>query len=504
MNRQRLELHVAGNTGDRPAAAEDRDEQLLDGVGPIGDLFAHERALLGKCQGQLGPLELDRATLTQQGADGWRGPLHHLAPAPTNGIQRRPPVLLSSMDRSRRLGLAGLRGGWFRALRGCCGDGLLPRRRGRSATGLLGRGRCGRLRCGNRLRRDDRRGQLDRQQLEDEARPSLASADARRLGDRAQDLRQPAGAGRIPGRRQQPATRFFLGLVRDLGHVPTGIRQVVDERQGSGCVPRQVGIQQACDRLVLGEAQCLSNSLDRDGLAGIRQHLVEQRLGVAHPAIGQAGQQGQRLGIGIGTLAGADAGQLAGDRIGLQAAEVEPLRPADHGGGHLVGVSGGQDEDHVLRRLLNELEQRVEGVRAEHVDLVDDVDPLSQLRWGGQRPHHKVACILDQAVAGGVDLDDVHGPALANRDAGGAGVAWLTVVTPVGAVDGLGQDARGRCLAGAAGAYEEIGVGNAVGHDGVAERGDDVVLTENLAEALRPPATVERLVGCAARGRLVG
>ena len=158
----------------------------------------------------------------------------------------------------------------------------------------------------------------------------------------------------------------------------------------------------------------------------------------------------------------------------------------------------------MLRRLLNELEQRVEGVRAEHVDLVDDVDPLSQLRWGGQRPHHKVACILDQAVAGGVDLDDVHGPALADRDAGRTGVTRLTILAPIRTVDGLGQDARGRSLASSTRTHEEIGVGNAVGHDGMAERGDDVVLTQNLAEALRPPATVERLVGCAARGRLVG
>ena len=158
----------------------------------------------------------------------------------------------------------------------------------------------------------------------------------------------------------------------------------------------------------------------------------------------------------------------------------------------------------MLRRLLHQLEQRVERVRAQHVDLVDDVDALAQLRRSGKRPHHQVTSILHQAVAGRVDLDNVHGPTLANRDASLAGVARLAILTAIGAVDGLGQDARGRCLAGAAGAYEEIGVGNAVGHDGVAERGDDVVLTENLAEALRPPATVERLVGCAARGRLVG
>ena len=202
-------------------------------------------------------------------------------------------------------------------------------------------------------------------------------------------------------------------------------------------------------------------------------------------------------GFRLGAFRGDDAGQLADDRIGRDAAEVEALRAADDGDRHLFRVGRGQDEDDVVGRLLHHLQQRVEGVRAEHVDLVDDVDPPSQLGRRGERPHHQLAGILYQAVAGGVYLDHVHGATLTHRHAGRAGVAWLAILAAVGAVDGLGQDPGGGGLAGAARPDEQIGVRGAVGGHRPAQGGDDRVLAEHLGETLRPPAAVERpmLVG---------
>ena len=143
------------------------------------------------------------------------------------------------------------------------------------------------------------------------------------------------------------------------------------------------------------------------------------------------------------------------------------------------------------RRLLDQLEQRVERVRAEHVDLVDDVDAPPQLGRCGERPHHEVARVLDQAVAGGIDLDDVHGAPLADRDAGRASVAGLAVGAALGAVDGLGQDAGHRGLAGPPRADEQVGVGDLVGRDRVAQGGDDRILPDQLREALRAPSPID-------------
>ena len=71
-----------------------------------------------------------------------------------------------------------------------------------------------------------------------------------------------------------------------------------------------------------------------------------------------------------------------------------------------------------------------------------------------------------------VDLDEVEGSALADRDAGRAGVARVAV-TQVRAVERLGEDPGERRLAGAARPDKEDRVRDAVGADGVAERLDD-------------------------------
>ena len=63
------------------------------------------------------------------------------------------------------------------------------------------------------------------------------------------------------------------------------------------------------------------------------------------------------------------------------------------------------------------------------------------------------------------------------------------------AVEDLGQDAGGRGLARAARSAQQVGVTHPILDDGVAQRRDEVVLTSDLGEALRPVAAVERLVG---------
>lgn len=52
------------------------------------------------------------------------------------------------------------------------------------------------------------------------------------------------------------------------------------------------------------------------------------------------------------------------------------------GGGNLVHLGGGEDEDDVLGRLLHDFEQGVKGPDAEHVGLVNDVDAVADLGGG--------------------------------------------------------------------------------------------------------------------------
>ena len=125
-----------------------------------------------------------------------------------------------------------------------------------------------------------------------------------------------------------------------------------------------------------------------------------------------------------------------------------------------MGFGGGQDEDDVRRRLLQRLEQGVGGLVGEHVDFVDDIDLVARLVGGIVDLLPQVADIVDAAVAGGINLDHIQGPALGDGLAHGAGIARLALAVGE-AVDRLGQDARGAGLAGAARAAEEIGVRDA-------------------------------------------
>ena len=75
-----------------------------------------------------------------------------------------------------------------------------------------------------------------------------------------------------------------------------------------------------------------------------------------------------------------------------------------------------------------------------------------------------------------------------------AGVA----VDRVLAVDRPGQDAGAGGLAGAAGADEDIGMGEAVVFDLVFKGFSDVLLPDDLIEGLRAPFSIERLIHDAA------
>src|SRR5947209_6517453 len=71
----------------------------------------------------------------------------------------------------------------------------------------------------------------------------------------------------------------------------------------------------------------------------------------------------------------------------------------------------------------------------------------------------EVAHGVDAVVRCGVELVDVERGTVTDLGAGLARVAGLAVLD-VAAVEGLGQDAGGGGLAGAAGAAEEVGVGD--------------------------------------------
>ena len=169
---------------------------------------------------------------------------------------------------------------------------------------------------------------------------------------------------------------------------------------------------------------------------------------------------------------------LASDRV-----EIEALGPAADGVEQLVGLGGGEDEDHVLWWLLQSLEQGISGRLGEHVSLVQDVDP-TRVEPGGDRRDGETHLpdVLDRVVRGGVEFHDVERGAFGDPHTGQALVVGGAVSAPFLAVESLGQDPSGGGFSRSAGAGEEVGVGNSAFDHLPRQGGGDVSLSRR-----RPP-----------------
>ena len=134
------------------------------------------------------------------------------------------------------------------------------------------------------------------------------------------------------------------------------------------------------------------------------------------------------------------------------------------------------------------------------MDLVQDDDLVAVAGGAVPQALGQVADLLHLRVGGGVDLDHVEIARFPDLGADQAGVARFGHRAPGGAVgaeavQGLGEDSRGRRLADAADAGEEIGLRDAAVAQCVAQGGDDRLLADQVGERLRPPLAGQRLVG---------
>ena len=135
------------------------------------------------------------------------------------------------------------------------------------------------------------------------------------------------------------------------------------------------------------------------------------------------------------------------------------VRPGADRADDLVRFGRGEDKFDVLRRLFNDLQQRIETGCGHHMSLIDDEDlvPVAHRRKGG--PLTQVAGVVDPAVAGGVDLNDVQGPGASGGEilAGVALSTWLTR-RALRAVEAARQNSRRGGLSAASGTGEQIRV----------------------------------------------
>ena len=214
----------------------------------------------------------------------------------------------------------------------------------------------------------------------------------------------------ITGDRDDEEVAQTLQEVLDkASRVVAGLDHALDDAEGRGAVATREGIdgfvQQGGVRVAEQRDGRLVGDLavDRTG-----HQLVEHRQGVTHRAAARAHDEGQNALAHADVLLGAQGRQVRAEDVrGHQAERVVVGARADRADDAL-GFRRREDELDVLGRLLDELEQRVEALVRDHVGLVDDEDlvAVAHRREGGALA--QVAGVVDAAVRGRVNLDDVE------------------------------------------------------------------------------------------------
>ena len=218
--------------------------------------------------------------------------------------------------------------------------------------------------------------------------------------------------------------------------------------------------------------------------------LVHDGKGVTHGAVTGLGEESKGCIVGFDAFLGGDAAEFLEDIDELYGVKAEVLTARADGLRNVFRLGGGHHEDDVVGWLFEGLEERVEGGVGDLMGFVQDVD-LVLVSCGtvtGSIP--QFADLVDTAVGGGVDLNDVDGVAGFDLGAGFADFAGLGVgadlaADNVAAVERHSKDAGDGCLADAAVAGEDVAVSDALLGERVHQGDGDVVLAGNVGKALR-------------------
>nr|NIL79794.1 hypothetical protein [Rhodococcus kroppenstedtii] len=270
----------------------------------------------------------------------------------------------------------------------------------------------------------------------------------------------------------------------EAARIVTRVHDLFHRSEQRGTVLRGQGVDRFVDQRDIGDSEehqrpgILDTLVPRAG-----EQLVEHAERVTRrPPTGPNDQRIHRI-LDRHVLFGADTFHQPAHRDGREQPERIVVRPTADGRQHLLRLRGGEHEDQMLRGLLDDLEQRVESGRGDHVRLVHDEHAVARLGRGVERPIPKLSCVVDTAVAGGVELDHIEVAGTTGRQ-GHARRADTTRRRrrALDAIERASQDARRRRLAAPARAGEQVGVIDAAGIQGDGQRLGDVLLAHHFRE----------------------
>jgi len=225
------------------------------------------------------------------------------------------------------------------------------------------------------------------------------------------------------------------------------------------------------------------------------EQLVEQTQCIPHRPAGQTSQMNQQVFFIVNLLLLKNLAQLGDNGLRSHRRKVKPLTAGLNSRQDFIGFGRGKDEFHMRRRFLQNLQQRIERIRGEHVNFIDDIDfkssPGRQInRIGNQLPH-----MLHLIVGGAVDFDYI------NILAGMNGLAAVARKARVNSrlfgfetIQRFGQNPRHGRLADAARAGKQISVGDSPRENRIFQRLRNGILTDNIIEGLRTVASCQNRI----------
>ena len=291
----------------------------------------------------------------------------------------------------------------------------------------------------------------------------------------------------IAGHRDdEEVTQTLEKVLDEAARVVAGLDHALDDAECRGTVAaresidglieqRGVRVPEQRDGRLIGDL-----AVDRAG-----HQLVEHRQGVTHRAAARAHHEGQDALAHADVLLDAQGRQVRAEDIRRHQAERVVVGTRADRADNTLGFRRRENKLDVLGRLLDELKQRIEALVRDHVGLVDDEDlvAVAHRREGGALT--QVTRIVDAAMRGRVDLDDIErtwaaGGQLAARFA----LAARGVRGALRAVQAAREDARRRGLAASARPGEQVRVRHAIRAQRRLERLRHVFLADHLVKGV--------------------
>ena len=305
--------------------------------------------------------------------------------------------------------------------------------------------------------------------------------------------RREAACRAAPERHHQRCSQPLHGLIGERPQIAAALLEPVQQIDAGNRLAGDHRREERLDRLLVDEAEHLADAVG--GERSRNRSREADRAWIRRRACPPAARRAIRS-IASGStdrlVGGEDHLQLARDLRHGHPSEVEALDSRKHGRSDAAAVGRAEDEDRVVGRLLERLEQHVPAL-GDPLDLVDDEDLPAQVRGSREDTRQELAHVADGVVGCRVELGHVQRAAVADGDARGARVARLAVAQ-VRAVERLGQDPGERSLARSARTHEQVRMRASAGPDAVPQRLDDGLLPDDLAERLGTPAAVDGLM----------